>query len=597
MSIKTVYYFAALTGGTATALDSVDGNSLLDGDVAFVMVNSAVYTFLLDADSGVPESSPATISPGTNAGTKRWIRQAVNNEINQVGTPGNVGFGVGICPEANLPTGMAPMDGYDQLGHANYGNYTFSDGSVMCWVPKFFYRIAHASNPTYATYGVNSVDIKGAHDFMGESAANAAGYALHRAFIDGGVEKPGFFVDKYKCSKNAWGTGYVASSIANALPLSSAAAHNPFADCTGGANYYYSAIDLAHRRDGVNGAVNASSIFFCSSQFIRGALAMLSLAHGQYSSSTTWCAWYHATYNFPKGCNNNALADVNDTSVVWITDGYSNCGKTGSAGSAGGAGNVFAKSAHNGQDCGVADLNGLMWEISLGVTCIATSKAITGASKTTPCVITSVAHGFSNGDIIQIESVVGMTELNGRLYTVANKAADTFELSGVDSRGYTAYSSAGTLTKGAWYAAKSSVAMKSFTQGNAGATDHWGATGVAAMMDAFTPPFRAAAGAVTGAFDERFGSGANQVLSESLSGAGRLLTSLGFPKDSNGIDPSGTNLFGTDYFLQYAVNELCLNAGAYWPDGTSAGVWSLSWSSTRDASGYNGGFRAAAYPV
>lgn len=75
MAIKTVYYFTSLTGGSATALDSVDGNSLLDGDVAFVMAGNVFYAYLLDADSGAGESSPAIISPDTNAGTKRWIRQ------------------------------------------------------------------------------------------------------------------------------------------------------------------------------------------------------------------------------------------------------------------------------------------------------------------------------------------------------------------------------------------------------------------------------------------------------------------------------------------------------------------------------------------
>jgi hypothetical protein len=135
----------------------------------------------------------------------------------------------------------------------------------MIWVPRFYYRIGHASNPTYATYGVNSIDIKGIDTYPTTALANAAGYALHRAFIDGGVEKLGFFRDKYKCSKVANGDGFTAASIKNGLPLSSHADHNPFAGCTGGANYYYSALDLAHRRDGVDGAVNASSIFFCSS--------------------------------------------------------------------------------------------------------------------------------------------------------------------------------------------------------------------------------------------------------------------------------------------------------------------------------------------
>lgn len=55
-------------------------------------------------------------------------------------------------------------------------------------------------------------------------------------------------------------------------------------------------------------------------------------------------------------------------------------------------------------------------------------KTITAATKADPVVITSVAHGFTNGDVVRISGVVGMTELNGNDYTVANKTDDTFEL-------------------------------------------------------------------------------------------------------------------------------------------------------------------------
>src|SRR5690606_18214276 len=74
-------------------------------------------------------------------------------------------------------------------------------------------------------------------------------------------------------------------------------------------------------------------------------------------------AWYDPTgaTNYPKGCNNSALRDIDDTTVLYESDGYSNCGKTGSA-------NQPAKVSHNGQLCGVMDLNGLMWEIDLGLT-------------------------------------------------------------------------------------------------------------------------------------------------------------------------------------------------------------------------------------
>ena len=75
------------------------------------------------------------------------------------------------------------------------------------------------------------------------------------------------------------------------------------------------------------------------------------------------------------------------------------------------------------------------------------SKVISGLTAADPGVVTATSHGYSNGDHVWINSVVGMTEVNGRRFTVANKTTNTFELSGVDTSGYTAYSSAGTAEK------------------------------------------------------------------------------------------------------------------------------------------------------
>ncbi len=58
----------------------------------------------------------------------------------------------------------------------------------------------------------------------------------------------------------------------------------------------------------------------------------------------------------------------------------------------------------------------------------ATQDSMTGATKANPVVVTAGAHPFVNDDKIRITGVVGMTELNGNVYTVKNKAADTFEL-------------------------------------------------------------------------------------------------------------------------------------------------------------------------
>jgi len=68
---------------------------------------------------------------------------------------------------------------------------------------------------------------------------------------------------------------------------------------------------------------------------------------------------------------------------------------------------------------------------------------ITAISQANPAVVTC-SNNFTNGDTIIITNVAGMTEVNGNTYTVANASATSFELSGVDSTGFTAYSSGGT---------------------------------------------------------------------------------------------------------------------------------------------------------
>jgi len=78
---------------------------------------------------------------------------------------------------------------------------------------------------------------------------------------------------------------------------------------------------------------------------------------------------------------------------------------------------------------------------------LAAAKTITAVSQATVAVVTSAAHGYAAGDLVLIENVVGMTELNGRYFTVGTVAVNTFELAGEDSTGYVAYSSAGTAKK------------------------------------------------------------------------------------------------------------------------------------------------------
>jgi hypothetical protein len=75
------------------------------------------------------------------------------------------------------------------------------------------------------------------------------------------------------------------------------------------------------------------------------------------------------------------------------------------------------------------------------------TKSITGATAANPVVITATSHGYSNGDRVYITGVTGMTEINNREFTVANVTTNTFELSGVDGSGFSAFVSGGTVGK------------------------------------------------------------------------------------------------------------------------------------------------------
>ena len=325
---------------------------------------------------------------GTTNGTSAWST-ATNFTTKAsfgglIGTQGGQGFGVGEYPDT-LPSGFSAMTGSADKTSANYGNYQYSDGSIMVFVPRFYYRIGSASSPRYATYGANAIDIVGIETYATEAAANAAGYAMHRAFKDGGADKKGFFIDKYLASKNGT-TSCKSVQNGNPISLTTNASYNPSSGMTGCTGILADAVVLARSRGA--GTFNVASIFMYS------ALSLLSLAHAQASSNTTYCAWYDATNNFPKGCNNGALADTNDTGVTFTTAGVSGDFKPLT-----GSGSPFAKTTHNGQSCGIADVNGAIWQVMLGLTNPGTSATDTVAQ--------------ANGNAYILKTSVALASLTG----------------------------------------------------------------------------------------------------------------------------------------------------------------------------------------
>jgi uncharacterized protein (TIGR02217 family) len=75
----------------------------------------------------------------------------------------------------------------------------------------------------------------------------------------------------------------------------------------------------------------------------------------------------------------------------------------------------------------------------------ATVNSITNGNP--PIVTTSAAHGFSNGQVIYLSGVTGMTEVNDRAFTIGSVTSSTFTLVGEDATDYGTFSSTATASR------------------------------------------------------------------------------------------------------------------------------------------------------
>lgn len=305
------------------------------------------------------------------------------------GKAGQQGFGVGVYggdPADLTAMGLAPMKGCEDPTSANYGNYIHTNGSIMCCIPAFCYRLGKATAPSYSQDGVDALEIKEAtkfpqfsHDAAFSSPDFGGDWILHRAFVDGNKLKRAFFIDKYLCS-NVNGQ---AASVKNADWLM---CHSNSTEtyCTksisGTVGEAYDAITLSRARG------DHYSLVTC---YQWSAISLLSLAHGQAATSADACAWYDAkhTTNFPKGATSEYCRDFNDASVRYKDHSYRTLlAKTGS-------GSPFNKTTHNGQASGVADVAGVCNQWTIGA--YNSSQATVGLMNTT-----TTAHEITADNVV-----------------------------------------------------------------------------------------------------------------------------------------------------------------------------------------------------
>ena len=324
-------------------------------------------------------------------------------------------FGVGVAPtDVYESLGLSPLPGTEDPKSFQYGLYEIvlpeetkqdssqNDGKVrrQCkayvkYIPKFYY--AFLTNYTtgqlmteetlkeYEKYsGVSLALLKQAQErspnyaiviapgsaFASESDANSHGFILHRAFIDGGKEMPGFFIANsllyYSASSNNLNTDikyyyYFGAKELNHYEYDLTESHvqgivrlngntPPMRSDFGDSDTLGDAVALCRKFDGFN----LASIFMWS------AISMLSFAAGLYCKDATECAWYKDSGNIGPRGNNNTTKDLDDSTVTFPA--MSSITGTPFPSDEG----QYAKTTHNGTISGITNVNGWLWQPLLG---------------------------------------------------------------------------------------------------------------------------------------------------------------------------------------------------------------------------------------
>lgn len=312
-----------------------------------------------------------------------------------IGLAGLSGFGVGCCRPELLPNDIAELPGTTDRFSPNYGNYVhIPSASIVCFLPSHYIDLQApgAGNNAFLTKVVIS-------------STQSGNSVLAKAFRNGGSELAGVFVDKYQgsnCRPDGSGRPNSSDGLPGTLPSSggifasrplhwpvsavaaSGTLRSPFGLCNSTV-LNGAATTPANNYGGVWAACKSRGAdWYPVPMWTRIHLGYLALAHAQalldtsgipISGATANSAWMDTAPYAPKGNNNNG-SDINKTSLVFNrTDiGGNASGWAGEASRAfTGAARIGTLSAvehttHNGQLCGIVDVNGNQWDITPGLT-------------------------------------------------------------------------------------------------------------------------------------------------------------------------------------------------------------------------------------
>lgn len=275
----------------------------IDTNATNILANSgeisAIKEKLIDSsltEKGLVQLTNAIDASEDKATTPKAVKDYVDTTNNQtitligrarfedIGIAGQKGFGQSACEDETRvkELGFRALNGtVDPDSDNTYGVYEHEYAGLCCYIPKFWVRIGSENAPQYEIYKNNSVEIAKGDTFDTEEEALAQGYFLHRAFIDGGEIKKGFFLQKYNARVSTQNT-----SDGNNYPTSYITNSN-FAGYMS-----HTMIDKA-KMLGQNWNV--------STCFMLAAHQIVTLALAQKAKWSTWCKWFKSSqsYQYP----------------------------------------------------------------------------------------------------------------------------------------------------------------------------------------------------------------------------------------------------------------------------------------------------------
>ena len=313
---------------------------------------------------------------------------------NYIGVPGTSTFGVGLAEQKNYEAvQLAPAANCMVETDFQYGLYTHgplgdgggpynSYGVAMKWIPKFYIAMLQKNQGTenlsdseldallpYVEVTKeqmkeaqrrsphNAMVVAPSDMFTNESDANSHGFYLMRGFIDGGQEQDGFFIANtltmaYSYTGTTWlSLGSKSQSYSRKLLRASSS----MLSSDGG---WPSTSKAANAKGNFISTLEGKP-WHCCSIFAWAVISVLSLIQGQYATDTAQCAWYDSTlvHNYPKGINSNTK-DVDDATVTSSTVDASQGSVFVTAG--------YEKTTHNGSITGITNVNGWLWQYTIG---------------------------------------------------------------------------------------------------------------------------------------------------------------------------------------------------------------------------------------